>query len=123
MNISSLFNAYVYPWYQISHALHLFKVLRLFFLTNFPGSMFIPCPTSIPDSRVSTLVSGIIVGPRLINFGFFSRPYSLSKGPTFIEVWKEFFPWPTDIFKFDVVFFQHNLAHFVLFSRPYAYSF
>ena len=29
------------------HALHLFKALRLFFLTNFPG------PTSILDSRVA----------------------------------------------------------------------
>ena len=34
------------------HALRLFKALRLFFLTNFPDPMVIPCPTSIPDSRV-----------------------------------------------------------------------
>ena len=34
------------------HALRLFKALRLFFLTNFPGPTVIPCPTSIPDSRV-----------------------------------------------------------------------
>ena len=27
-------------------------VLRLFFLTNFPGPTFIPCPTSIWNSRV-----------------------------------------------------------------------
>jgi hypothetical protein len=33
-------------------ALRLFKALRLLFLSNFPGSTFIPCPTSIPDSRV-----------------------------------------------------------------------
>ena len=26
--------------------------LRLFLLTYFPGPTFIPCPTSIPDSRV-----------------------------------------------------------------------
>ena len=35
------------------HALRLFKALRLFFLTNFPGPTVIPCPTSIPDSRVN----------------------------------------------------------------------
>ena len=35
------------------HALCLFKALRLFFLTNFPGPTVIPCPTSIPDSRVT----------------------------------------------------------------------
>ena len=34
------------------HALCLFKALRLFFLTNFPDPTVIPCPTSIPDSRV-----------------------------------------------------------------------
>ena len=33
-------------------ALRLFKALRLFFLPNFPGPTFIPCPTSITDSRV-----------------------------------------------------------------------
>ena len=36
------------------HALRLFKALRLFFLTNFPGPTVIPCPTSIPDSRVDS---------------------------------------------------------------------
>ena len=30
----------------------MFQGLRLFFLTNFLGSTVIPCPTSIPDSRV-----------------------------------------------------------------------
>ena len=35
----------------------------------------------------STLQSGINVGPTLINFGFFSRPYNLIKGPTFIKFW------------------------------------
>ena len=39
-------------------ALHLFKALRLFFLPNFPGPTFIPCPRSIPDSRVGAF--GII---------------------------------------------------------------
>ena len=34
------------------HALRLFKALRLLFLTSFPGPTVIPCPTSIPDSRV-----------------------------------------------------------------------
>ena len=34
------------------HDLRLFKALRLFFLTNFPGPTVISCPTSIPDSRV-----------------------------------------------------------------------
>ena len=34
------------------HALCLFKALRLFFLIKFPGPTFIPCPMSVPDSRV-----------------------------------------------------------------------
>ena len=29
-----------------------FKALCLFFLPNFPGTTFIPCPTSIPEARV-----------------------------------------------------------------------
>ena len=37
---------------QIFQALCLFQALRLFFFTNFPGPTFIPCPKSIPDSRV-----------------------------------------------------------------------
>ena len=37
------------------HALRLFKALRLFFLTNFPGPTVISCPTSIPDSRVKII--------------------------------------------------------------------
>ena len=37
------------------HALCLFKALLLFFSTNFPGPMFIPCPTFIPDYKVITL--------------------------------------------------------------------
>ena len=28
------------------------------------------------------------IGPTIINFGFFSRPYNLIKGPTFIKFWK-----------------------------------
>ena len=34
--------------------LSLFKALRLFFLSKFPVPTFIPCPTSIMDSRVYT---------------------------------------------------------------------
>ena len=34
---------------------------------------------------IYTLYSGINVGPTLINFGLFSRPYNLIKGPTFIK--------------------------------------
>ena len=37
------------------HALLLFKALRLLFLKKFPGPTVIPCPTSIPDSRVTEL--------------------------------------------------------------------
>ena len=36
-----------------------------------------------------TLQSGINVGPTFINFGFFSKPYSLIKGPTLIKFWKK----------------------------------
>ena len=35
------------------HALWLFKALRLFFLPNFPGTMFISCLTSTLESRVN----------------------------------------------------------------------
>ena len=38
----------------------IFKALRSFFLSNFPGLMFIFCPTSIPESRV--LADVIIFG-------------------------------------------------------------
>ena len=34
------------------HKTCIFKALRLFFLPNFPGPMFIPCPTSILEARV-----------------------------------------------------------------------
>ena len=46
-----------------------FKALRLFFLTNFSGPTFIPCPTFIPDSRV---VGGF-------DRGNYSRKYGSSK--------------------------------------------
>ena len=36
------------------------------------------------------LESGINVGPMLIHFGFFSRPYILIKGPTLIKILKCF---------------------------------
>ena len=39
-------------FFQIFHALRLFKALCLFFLPNLPGPTLIPCPTSIKDSRV-----------------------------------------------------------------------
>ena len=45
---------------HFAHDLHLFKALRLFFLTNFPGPTVIPCPTSIPDSRVNSVILGLI---------------------------------------------------------------
>ena len=32
-----------------------FKALRLYFLPNFPGPTFIPCPMSIPEARVVKL--------------------------------------------------------------------
>ena len=37
------------------HRTCVFKALRLFFLSNFPGPMFIPCPMSIPEARVVKL--------------------------------------------------------------------
>ena len=46
------FLPYGYSFFQIFHALRLFKALRLFFLPNLPGPTLIPCPTSITDSRV-----------------------------------------------------------------------
>ena len=39
------------------HRTCVFKALRLFFLSNFPGPTLIRCPTSITDSRVVTCVS------------------------------------------------------------------
>ena len=49
---SSLMGFLLHKFAHFVHALRLFKALRLFFLTNFPGPTVIPCPTSIPDSRV-----------------------------------------------------------------------
>ena len=49
---SSLMGFLLHKFAHFVHALCLFKALRLFFLTNFPGPTVIPCPTSIPDSRV-----------------------------------------------------------------------
>ena len=42
--------------YLDSYLLHrtcVFKALHLFFLPNFPGPTFIPCPTSIEEARVA----------------------------------------------------------------------
>ena len=49
---SSLMFFLLHKFAHFFHDLRLFKALRLFFLTNFPGPTVIPCPTSIPDSRV-----------------------------------------------------------------------
>ena len=40
---------------------YLFKAVRLFFLPNFPGPTFIPCPTSIPEARVLSNKGGIFL--------------------------------------------------------------
>ena len=49
---SSSMGFLLHKFAHFDHALRLFKALRLFFLTHFPGPTVIPCPTSIPDSRV-----------------------------------------------------------------------
>ena len=41
-------------------------------------------------ASICTLESGIEVGPTVINLAFFSRPYNLIKGPTFINFWNFF---------------------------------
>ena len=38
------------------HRTCVFNALRLFFLPNFPGPTFIPCPTFIPEARVATYI-------------------------------------------------------------------
>ena len=46
----------VHKGYLDGYLLHrtcVFKALRLLFLPNFPGPTFIPCPTSIPEARVT----------------------------------------------------------------------
>ena len=44
----------------------------------------------ILQTPVITLDSGIDIGPTFIIFGFFSKPYGLIKGPTFIDLWDFF---------------------------------
>ena len=44
----------------------------------------------VSNTRASTLESQIDVGPMVINLAFFSRPYGLIKGPTFINFWNFF---------------------------------
>ena len=41
------------------HRTCVFMALRLFFLPNFPGPTFIPCPTSIPEARVNNRLFGL----------------------------------------------------------------
>ena len=53
----------------------LFKALCLLFLSNFPGLKFIPCPTYIPNSRVTCVkqpeeISDIFYGWPLSKFHF-----------------------------------------------------
>ena len=50
---SSLMGFLLHKFAHFADALRLFKALRLFFLSNFPGPTFIPCPTSIPETRVN----------------------------------------------------------------------
>jgi hypothetical protein len=52
LKFSCLMGFLLHKFAHFVYALQLFKALRLFFLTNFPGPTVIPCPTSIPDSRV-----------------------------------------------------------------------
>ena len=59
-----------------------------------------------------------------INFGFFSRPYSLIKGPTFIKFWN--FSQGLQMFSSLLVFCNINLHILFMpyfYSRPYIYSF
>ena len=45
-----------------------------------------PCNINrLRGNSIVTLESGIDVGPTIINLAFFSRPYGLIKGPTFIN--------------------------------------
>ena len=52
-------DCFLHKFAYFVHALRLFKALHLFFLTDFPGPMVIPCSTSIPDSRVHKLITVI----------------------------------------------------------------
>ena len=58
-----------------------------------------------------TLDSGVDVGPTFISLEFFSMPYGLIKGPTFIKFWNFFHR--LQIFSSFFGFFQHKFAHFV----------
>ena len=52
----------VHKGYLDGYLLHrtcLLKALRLLFLPNFPGRMFIPCPTSISEARVFVISKNI----------------------------------------------------------------
>ena len=53
--------------------------LRLFFLLNFPGAMFIQGATFIPDSRVLTFFKkgDIIQGETLFKGGHYLRKYGI----------------------------------------------
>ena len=66
----------------------------------------------------------INVGPTFIDFGFFSRPYSLIKGPTFIKFWN--FCQGLQKFSSLMVFCYINLHIWFMpyaYSRPCVYSF
>ena len=54
----------VHKGYLDGYYLHrtcVFKALRLFFLPNFPGPRFIPCPKSILEARVNTFTKIIFL--------------------------------------------------------------
>ena len=55
--------------------------------------------------------SGIVLGHTFINFGLFSRPYSLIKGPTFIKFWN--FYQGLQNFSNLLGFLLHKFAYFV----------
>ena len=57
---------YIHYFCQIFQALRLFKALCLYFLSNFPGPTFIPCPTLIPDSRVNLHASHMLRSQSLL---------------------------------------------------------
>ena len=48
----------------------LFQALHLLLLPNFPGPMFIPCPTSVSDSRVRIVLNFFLkITPKFSIFG------------------------------------------------------
>ena len=72
-----------------------------------------------------TLDSGIDVGPRFINFGFFSWPYGLIKSPTFI-IFSIFFQALQIGNAPKIKFFAVKALHLTFFAklfRPYDYFF